>query len=306
MRTEEKRSTGFGSPFDLYDEDAYQRWRSIKLKSYPSCADDLVIKINDPTRLSLSEKQALLARCSKANLVIYEVAGSRRVDKHAIRALGRQLGLQRLDSNLCADNDSITSLQVRAEGRKSHYIPYTDRPLSWHTDGYYNESANCIQSILMHCVEQAFEGGENRLLDHEIAYLMMRDENPDYIYAFMRDDAMSIPANSENGIELRPLRSGPVFYVDIESGHLMMRYTARSRNILWRQDKLTQRAVKFMHDLLIEETPYLFRYRLEPGQGILCNNVLHNRNGFSDGGSDGRRRLYYRARYYDRIGDGCP
>jgi hypothetical protein len=33
--------------------------------------------------------------------------------------------------------------------------------------------------------------------------------------------------------------------------------------------------------------------------GILCNNVLHDRTGFTD--DPARPRLLYRARYHDRI-----
>jgi hypothetical protein len=36
--------------------------------------------------------------------------------------------------------------------------------------------------------------------------------------------------------------------------------------------------------------------------GLVCNNVLHDRSGFRDGAT--RKRLVYRARYYDRIA-GC-
>ena len=39
---------------------------------------------------------------------------------------------------------------------------------------------------------------------------------------------------------------------------------------------------------------------LEPGMGIVCNNVLHRRDGFVDDPS--RSRLLYRARYLDRVG----
>ena len=55
-----------------------------------------------------------------------------------MRALGQQFGLERLDGNLRADEDSITSLRVKPEMQENHYIPYTNRPLNWHTDGYYN------------------------------------------------------------------------------------------------------------------------------------------------------------------------
>ena len=80
-----------------------------------------------------------------------------------------------------------------------------------------------------------------------------------------------------------------------------MRYTARTRSIEWKQDAVTQRAVKALEQLLAGDTPYVFRYRLAAGEGLLCNNVLHNRTEFEDEVDKGMNRLIYRARYYDRI-----
>ncbi len=39
---------------------------------------------------------------------------------------------------------------------------------------------------------------------------------------------------------------------------------------------------------------------LEPGMGLLCNNVLHDRAAFTDDPTH-PPRLLYRARYLDRI-----
>jgi hypothetical protein len=52
---------------------------------------------------------------------------------------------------------------------------------------------------------------------------------------------------------------------------------------------------------LTTPSPWHFKGKLEAGQGLLCNNVLHTRSGFNDGEQS---RLLYRARYFDRIG-GC-
>jgi hypothetical protein len=38
---------------------------------------------------------------------------------------------------------------------------------------------------------------------------------------------------------------------------------------------------------------------LQPGQGLICNNVLHDRSGFDDDGE--HKRQLYRLRYYQRI-----
>ena len=59
-------------------------------------------------------------------------------DKDMPRALARQFGLARLDANWLADDDGISSVTVRGAAGGGDYIPYTDRPIRWHTDGYYN------------------------------------------------------------------------------------------------------------------------------------------------------------------------
>jgi hypothetical protein len=118
----------------------------------------------------------------------------------------------------------------------------------------------------------------------------------------MAPDAMTIPANTESGEETRAASVGPVFSVDA-AGNLHMRYTARTRSILWKQDSVTQEAVQFLQNLLAGDSPYVFRHRLAAGQGLICNNVLHNRTGFTDDKDKGIARIVYRARYYDRIRD---
>lgn len=288
-----------GDPFDVENDDGYAAWRRAKLARLPAAAD-LVVPIADPWRLTPAEYEALLDRLRRVNLVIYQI-DPRITDKDAVRALGRQFGLERLDDNLCADEDSITSLQVSDAGQKREYIPYTSRRLSWHTDGYYNPPERQIRGIVMHCVRAAASGGENALLDHELAYILMRDRNPAWIRALMAAEAMTIPANISQGVELRGAQTGPVFSIEAGSGALHMRYSARTRNIIWNDDPDTRAAGEFLQTLWEQGNPYIYHHRLMPGQGIICNNTLHSRSGFQDGPDATRRRLLYRARYYDRV-----
>ena len=288
------------NPFDIANENAYRRWRDWKLTDYPTRLDQLVVEIADPHHLSDSEHRELLRRCRKTNMAIWSGLTGHDADKNIIRDLGRRFGLERLDHNMCADNDAITSLTVQPDALHQGYIPYSNRPIAWHTDGYYNPLDQQIHGLLLHCVQPAHEGGENELLDHEIVYLQIRDEAPDYIRALMHPEAMTIPANlGDDGQELRPERTGPVFAV-YPDGHLHMRYTDRSRSIEWRNDPLLKEAVGFLKMTLKTPSPWHFRGKLEAGQGLLCNNVLHTRSGFKD---QGRQRLLYRARYFDRILD---
>ncbi|MDH5612393.1 MAG: TauD/TfdA family dioxygenase [Gammaproteobacteria bacterium] len=283
--------------FDLSCSSDYENWRHNKLNALPEDVEALKVEIENPYSLQVEEIMGIKDRCAVLGLVIYQLRDSSQQDKTLVHQIGRQLGLVSLDGNLRADEDSVSSLQVRPQ-QGNQYIPYTNKPLSWHTDGYYNTADRQIHTIIMHCVSAAAEGGVNQLLDHEMLYIYMRDENPAWIEALMHPQAMTIPSNIEDGVEIRSASTGPVFSVDKTTGSLHMRYSARKRNIEWRDDLLTHQAVKRINEWLADET-ITIQHRLNAGQGIICNNILHNRSGFED--SDTQQRLMYRARYYDRI-----
>jgi alpha-ketoglutarate-dependent taurine dioxygenase len=287
-------------PLQLNQPVAYREWRARKLAGLPTAAAELIVPVNDLAQITAAERAALLDVCRRTNMAVFEAA-SGNAEKSAIRAFGQQLGLNRLDANLYADDDGITALQVSEVERKRDYIPYTNRRLNWHTDGYYNSAGQAIRGFLMFCARDAAEGGENQLLDHEVAYILLRDEDPRFIEALMHPAAMTIPANIEQGVEIRPEETGPVFSVEPDTGNLHMRYSARTRNIVWRADPVTAAAVEFLQQLWIDGSRYIYHHRLMPGQGLICNNILHSRTAFRDDPAAGRQRLMYRARYYDRI-----
>lgn len=288
------------NPLDLGYESSYQAWRKQKLSIYESGEATRMVSISGqvPDEEELSQ---IRHACDKVNFCLYRLSDSVQGDKAFVMGLGRALGLNRLDGNLCSDEDNISLIQVMETGRHSSYIPYTDRQLTWHSDGYYNELSRTIRAMILHCVRPAPVGGENLLLDHEMAYIQLRDENPDYIRAFLQPDVLTIPPNVENGVEIRPAQSGPVFSLDSGSGRLHMRYSARTRNIEWKPDSLSQEAVACMRQLLDENNPYVITYRMGPGEGIIANNILHNRTAFTDAEEVDKRRLLLRARYYDRV-----
>lgn len=109
---------------------------------------------------------------------------------------------------------------------------------------------------------------------------------------------MTIPARVEVAGESRADQPRSVFSVDA-GGFLQMRYTARTRSIAWKADAASQAARAALVGLLATATPWTLRGRLEPGKGLVCNSVLHDRSGFVD--VPQRRRLLYRARYHERI-----
>jgi alpha-ketoglutarate-dependent taurine dioxygenase len=292
------------SPFSLDPaaESAYQQWRKWKLSVYPASAGELLVPVKNPFALTEKEKSELKRSFVRANMAIYTINNvTDFANKKIVATLGGIFGLSHLDNNLGADSDSITSLKVIEGGRKQGYIPYSNLKLSWHTDGYYNLPSQQIRGVILHCVKPAMEGGENALLDHEMMYIHLRDQDPAYISALMKPNVLTIPANIESGVEIRGTQSGPVFSVDDKTGVLHMRYSARKRNIIWIDDEVTTKAVKAIDDFLASDSLWIFRHRLEPGQGLICNNVLHNRTSFKNDDDSERHRLIYRGRYYDRL-----
>ncbi len=287
------------NPFDLKHTAAYLRWRARKLASQPRQASDLIVDVADPRALREGERQALLQRCAVANMAIYR-SPILIEDKSLPVLLARQMGLHRLDGNWLADEDGISPIAVAAPaGDRPAFIPYTNRPIKWHTDGYYQPDERLIRAMILHCVRPARSGGETALMDHEMAYIALRDANPDWLDALMAPEAMTIPARLDDDGVARPAQSGPVFSVHAQSGELHMRYTARTRSIAWKDDPSTRQAVAFLEQLLNNDSPQVFRLQLAPGMGLVCNNVLHDRTGFDDDPS--HPRLLYRARYLDRV-----
>jgi Taurine catabolism dioxygenase TauD, TfdA family len=282
----------------LDNDSPYLRWREQKLARYPRRAEDLVVEVRDPRALTDAEAAQIRRVCALANMAVYSSPLAGVADKDIALRLGAGLGLERLQANPLADEDGISSLEVSAQRSGRGYIPYSNRRLLWHTDGYYNPPAQRIRAFLLHCVRPAAEGGENRLLDPEIAYLLLRDADPRFVEALSAPDAMTIPANEEDPAAQRAAQSGPVF--SFEDGLLHMRYTARTKSIVWRDDAATQAAVACLRAILDSDSPYVFRLRLAGGEGLVCNNVLHDRSEFVD--APGAGRLVYRARYADRIG----
>ncbi|MEN8170013.1 MAG: TauD/TfdA family dioxygenase [Pseudomonadota bacterium] len=288
------------TPFSLDNNTAYREWREWKLKQSAEGIEELIVEVNDPRQLSDAEHATLLRTIRHNNMVIYAGNTGTDPDKNIPRTVAERFGLRQLNHNWLADGDGLTSLTVNDDGEHPQYIPYTNRPINWHTDGYYNPNEAQVHGLMLHCVHRAARGGENALMDHEIAYILLRDENPDYIEALMQSDAMTIPPGTDMHGKLREAAVGPVFSIDPQSGDLHMRYTARRRNIEWKDNKITREAVAFLETLLSSDSPYIYRGTLEPGMGLISNNVLHDRGGFSDQPGD-PQRLLYRARYFDRI-----
>ena len=291
------------SPFNLKNHAEYNQWRQQKLLHIPTSSnaiEKLFINIEDCGHLNKPTITQILSACHQNSFCFYRVNLQQDNSKKSIIKLMKQLGLHKLDANICADKDKLTTITVASHKGQHEYIPYSSKRLSWHTDGYYNTPDKQIHSMLLHCQQSAKSGGESLIIDHEIAYILLRDKNPAYIKALMEEDAMTIPANILNGKVVREAQTGPVFSVN-EQGQLHMRYSARKRNIEWKQTPPILEATDFLEKLFESNSPYILRHTLKAGEGLICRNILHRRTSFVDYQENSKKRLLYRGRYFDTI-----
>jgi hypothetical protein len=286
---------------ELIDDHGFATWREEKLACYPFPSAGVMVDIADPAALTRPEIEALRANIRRYNFTGFRCARPDQVTPQTLLEFGKQFGLCRIDGNLCAESSGVSAIRVAGRDGAREYIPYTNRPLSWHTDGYYNSHEESVRAWLLYCDQPATEGGVNRLLDHELIYLQLHAANPNWTRALTRPDAFTIPPNVADGAQLRPARSSPVFSRDPASGQLHMRFSARKTNILWRDDPTTRAAREALLQLISDAVDHIYKYRLQRGEGFLSNNVLHDRNGFRNAHDGTPSRLLYRIRYLDRI-----
>lgn len=286
------------SPFLLKNEGEYQAWRKRKLELREQLDPTRVFRLGADFRLPQAERDAVRRQVDAFNFVIVEADAD--MDKDEFLRLNRQFGLTHLDSNPGADADRVTSLRVVANNdERSSYIPYTNRALNWHTDGYYNPPQRRINAFSLYCVNQAGRGGGNFLFDHELMYLLIRDRAPELMAALMAPDMMRVPPNIQGNRIIRGEESGPVFSVHADYCRLHMRYTSRPRNIVWKSDKRSERALNLVREILVGGSA-MIEVKLQNRQGLICNNILHGREAFHDLAQK-PSRLIYRARYYESI-----
>ena len=276
----------------------YLKWREQKLASANRSAQSRLIQVKNAVSLRDSERNSLITECLDHNFALYQFDDPSQNEKSAVHDFAKQLGLHSLDGNICADQDQLTSITVTKHKGQHDYIPYTPKKLSWHTDGYYNTKERQINGMLLHCANPASQGGESWFMDHELVYLLLRDENPEYVNALFAEDALTIPANIIGGEVIRAAQTGPVFSVN-GTGQLHMRYSARLRNIEWKNDALIAEATAFLQQLWKNGSSLIVKHTLQENQGVICNNILHSRTAFENSGAVSR--LLFRGRYYERL-----
>lgn len=284
------------SPFLLENETEYSLWREKKLNLYPLNINDISIEL-DIKNISSDQINIIKNTIKKYNYIIYKFSSY--ITDNDLQIFCSRLNLQSSVSNLFSDDSGISNItneqNILKKDSRSEYIPYTNKSLNWHTDGYYYPENMSVKSFLLHCVNPAKNGGKNLILDHEVIYIFLRDHNPEYIDILMHNDVMEIPKN-QNNKDSKNI-SGPVFYID-ENGLLNMRFTSRQKNIIWKKNDIIKKIKNYIFDFITNDNIYVQHLLLKKNQGYLANNILHKREEYVDGQN---KRLIKRLRFSKRI-----
>ncbi|MGI9316183.1 MAG: TauD/TfdA family dioxygenase, partial [bacterium] len=77
------------------------------------------------------------------------------------------------------------------------------------------------------------------------------------------------------------------------------RYTERKHNVIWNKTAAIRQGISALKSLLHSDKQWVSKVTLQPGQGLICNNVFHNRSAFQD--EDNGVRCLQRIRFSQRI-----
>jgi len=278
--------------------DDYQYWRDEKLANAPAQLDDCIVEIQNPFKLSNTEKNKIISLCQKGNFALFQIQPVEQYGE-AIININQQLGLKDFDAHLFVKTGGLAHITQSDDKDQGEFIPYTDKNIGWHTDGYYNAINERIRAFSLFCVNPAAQGGVNEWVDPQMIYLLLREDNVDVAKTLTHPQAMSIPEHKVDGKVRRATSTGPIFFIDEPTNELYMRYTQRKKNIEFLNSLEIKQAVEHLDALLKTNTDHHFKHLMQSGQGLLCNNVLHKRNAFTD--DKDNPRLLLRGRYFNRI-----
>ena len=266
----------------------FLRWAEEKEKNIHHNVNEILVNIHDINNVKTSEIAKIRETINKFNSCIYSSKMALKSNTNLLR-FAESVGMRTYDRNNIESNEISTITPL--ENNKINYIPYTDKSLNWHTDGYYDKKS--IFSWLLHCVHPATHGGENYLLDHELAlreYVLRHDD----INNLMSEDALTIPESKDTS---RSEISTYIFSIKNQYKKLHMRFSMRKDNI-GTSPKAGDAVTKLQQTIENDCAKYSLTYKLQKNEGIITNNILHGRKAFKD---DKVKRKLLRVRSYERL-----
>ena len=273
----------------------YPYWRDEKLKNFQSL-DNCLVELKNTQELSLIEKNKIKELCKTNNFALIQTPKALKYDSMVLD-FNTQLGLIQNDKHLFISSNDLAHITPVKNKQQGEFIPYTNKKINWHTDGYYNDLEHRVRSFTLFCAKPAKSGGVNNWLDIEMLYILFREKDEKLIKLLSLIDSMTIPAHTRDNKVLRVESKDAIFLTDNKTNSLYMRYTQRKKNIYFHNEVLE--AVNLLDTILEGGSDYHHQHKMLEGQGIINNNVIHTRSSFVS--YDKEPRVMLRGRYFVRV-----
>ena len=281
-------------PCTIYGNNAFQLLPTRllkKLDQHNNSTHITPIYIKNVASLTKAEHSALIDAIHVENMAFYQTNGNL-LSSEKLNRFAEQFGLTNYEHSSIENTDKIRHIQQLQQA--SRYIPFSNKRLGWHTDGYYHPINKAVRSFILHCNQPAYLGGTNHFIDHELLYTVLAQENRDIVSYLFDHQAMTIPGDTHNPQRQNSVQ-GPVCFWD-NNNSLSMRYTERERHITWSNSIYP--ALEAIKNIL-NNNRFIKTIRFEAGMGVICRNVIHKRDRFVD--NEYYRRSFLRARFHDSI-----
>ena len=279
---------------------AYEQWRSSRLKRLELVLESTASRktipwlVPDETARNSQAKKRLCETVAKDGYALYQWYGEADKEQAVLALMHQDLGLEHTDTGVLTNAGGFSVLEDMAGSPRARFVPYSNKQMNWHTDGYYNDINSQVRCFTLHCSAPAAVGGSLSLLDTELLLLALYDDDPRLVTVLSHPQAMTLPANKDSEGHNRPDRAVPVLFQQTD-GSLGTRFTTRIKNIRWRCNE-TQAAAERAAELIETHQHWHTQIRLSHGQGIITRNILHRREAFEDAPGQQKRRML-RGRY---------
>ena len=224
-------------PFDLAHPEKYARWRESKLELHPTRIEDLIVEIRDPRRLTDNEANAILDRCRRANMAIYASRSLDDPDKEIPRQLGRRLGLNASGSQQGRGRrrHQLHNRSGRCPAPRLYPVQHRSHRLAYRRLLQRLAPARSMPWYCTACTRRR-KGGDERPAGFRDRYILLRDRDPELHPQPHAPSSHDHPRQYRGRYGATSRTDGPGVLPANPDGHLHMRYTDRTRSILWRDD----------------------------------------------------------------------
>jgi [2-(trimethylamino)ethyl]phosphonate dioxygenase len=162
-------------------------------------------------------------------------------------------------------------------------LAYTGLALSPHTDNPYRDPTPTLQ--LLHCLQNAAEGGENTLVDGFLLAETLRNRAPEHFHLLTTQPVRFRFQDKESDL----VAETPLIRLDTQGQVMAVRYNNRSQAPFHFVPALIPAyyAAYRAFGQMVNNPAYQLRFKLNPGDLFIVDNerILHGRTGFSSGGT---------------------